>query len=117
MDGAEQPAGPCYAQHVRLPRAKAIACNDGETLGFRPLAVVLDVQGQYWFWDDWTQQVDSVVIDVPTGETSLVVIPPFTWPETGEETLTGLWFYGAILDETMTEVFGGEAGLARFAFG
>jgi len=96
---------------------KAIARNDGEPLGFRPLAVVLEALGQYWFWDGWTQQVDTVIIDVPAGETNVVVIPPFTWPDTGAETLTGLRFYGAVLDETMTEVFGGAAGLAQFTFG
>ncbi len=46
------------------------------------LFVVLDIGGEYWFWDGWTQEIDYVLIeDMPPGTTETIQIMDFAWPD------------------------------------
>lgn len=71
------------------------------------LFVVLDVYGSYFFWPSWVAyppEIDSMPINVP--ETVLIhAIEPFMWP-TGAGSASGLFFLGALLDSSITTVYG-----------
>ncbi len=90
--------------------------NPDEGLTDVPTFVFLDIQGSYWFWPGWQMfdPADPATVDfsyevVPTGSTELTILPPFDWPETGSETVTGLRFWGAMLNEDMTAIRGNHA--------
>ena len=77
---------------------------------------ILEVFGKFWFWPSWAyfdypdyQDIDYKSLDVPTGTTKIVVIPPFEWPDTGQDVVTGLAFYGAMLNPKMNDIMGGFA--------
>lgn len=81
------------------------------------LFVVLDINGQYWFWDDWSQEMDFVALRIFIGVTELTIIPEFTWPDTGMCSLVGLRFWGAMTNEEMTVVLGDSEGIGLWNFG
>ena len=61
--------------------------------------VMLDVQGQYWFWPSWVQYppgVDSQNRSLGNGSTTETLLQ-FTWPSASPG-MTGLRFYAALLD-------------------
>ncbi len=60
--------------------------------------------------------VDFCVLDVPFGSTFIDVIPRFTWPDTGNATMQGLLFYGAMLNQDMTAILGDYA-VVEWGFG
>ena len=77
---------------------------------------ILDVFGQFWFWPGWkhyappaADEIDFDYLDVPTGSTEVIVLPEFIWPDTGADVVSGLWFYGAMLDPGMSGIVGGMA--------
>jgi hypothetical protein len=74
---------------------------------------VLDVYGELWFWPSWAHYAppgatgyDFRLLDVPRGVTPVEVVPPFVWPDTGSRAATGLYFHGAMLNETQTAIAG-----------
>ena len=74
---------------------------------------ILEVYGKFWFWPSWVYfdypeypEIDFEYIDVPTGTTKIIVIPPFEWPDTGQDIVTGLGFYGAMLNPEMNDIMG-----------
>lgn len=95
----------------------ALLYNSTLALEDVPLFIILDVYGQYWYWNEWEQDLTYVVTDVPSGITTVPIIAEFIWPETGDAQVLGLNFWGAMLNEAMTAVLGGEAGLGRWTFG
>jgi hypothetical protein len=90
--------------------------NDQQPLTAVRLFVVLDIEGQYWFWPSWRPRLDYRVLDVPTGLTIVEIIEPFIWPQTTGDPVNGIVFWGAMLDETMSEVIG-SIGKWVFGFG
>lgn len=82
-----------------------------------PFLVVLDVYGSYWFWRSWETSLDYELLDVPIGRTSIIVIDPFPWPDTGNASLDGLYFWSALTDPGMTYILGGADGLGSWRFG
>jgi hypothetical protein len=81
-----------------------------------PTFFILEVYDVYWFWPSWGMydppdftDIDFMRIDAPTGTTNVTVISPITWPDTGPDIVTGLWIYGAMLNEEMTEILGDMA--------
>jgi len=82
-----------------------------------PVFVVLDVYGAYWFapgWRAWPDEgIDYYARELPPGVSGIDVIPQFEWPEV-EGTAAGIFFYGAILDATQTQLMG---QLAAWEFG
>ncbi len=89
--------------------------NPDEVLTGVPVFFVLDVYGEFWFWDDWTHfippdgAVDFVVMTLPQGTTMVNVLLPFVWPDTGNAAVSGLRFWGALLDESMSTILGNYA--------
>ncbi len=78
------------------------------------LVVVLEVNGSYFFWDDWTTAYDAVPVLLPSGRTVVRVIAPFVWPDTGTDSVQGLTFVGALLDPESGQVMGDTSA---FSFG
>jgi hypothetical protein len=123
----EPTATPDYPLGVRLDMPEMI--HPGETFyvtGFldnpdpsRPEVAtffILEIFGDFWFWPSWihfdasgSNQVDFEFIDVPTGTLAVTVLPEFPWPDTGPDTVTGLWMFGAMLTEDMTAILGNMA--------
>ncbi len=96
---------------------KALLYNYIEPPASVPLFVILDIQGQYWYWDEWTQEIDFNYIELPQPTDELMIISEFSWPDTGQETMSGLHFWAAMLNSSMTDILGGEQGLALWTFG
>lgn len=83
-----------------------VVANPGnEEYTGRPLFAILDVYGSFYFWPDWSD-FDFEVIDVgPMEEREYTVIPEFIWPQ-GVGQASGLYFYGAMTNSEITEIFG-----------
>ena len=69
-----------------------------------PLAVVLEVSGEYYFAPSFGD-FDVLVLTFLSGETTVEVLPEFIWP-TGAGTFYGARFHAAMLDPGMTSVLG-----------
>ncbi len=81
-----------------------------------PLFFMLGVYGEYWFWPSWSagespeqEGMDFQYRDIPPGSTFVNVLPAFAWPDTGTLEMTGLIFYGAMLDQSFAFVLGQPA--------
>ena len=91
--------------------------NPGSPLTDIPVFFLLDVYGEFWFWPSWVQfqppenAVDFEMVDLSTGTTAIEVLPSFTWPHAGEA--HGLYMYGAMLNQAMTEIMG-EMAIVEF---
>jgi hypothetical protein len=88
-----------------------------------PTFFILEVYGMFWFWPSFTlfdppdyTDIDFMLIDIATGTTTVSVLDPFPWPDTGQNTVTGLWFFGAILDQNMSQILGDMAA-EEFGYG
>jgi len=93
--------------------------NPGDEIPAAPVFFILDVFGSYYFWPSWAHyppEVDFQYVFVPYGTTELTVIATFSWPDTGSAEATGLYFYGAMLNEDMTAVLG-ELAVAEWGYG
>ena len=60
--------------------------------------------------------IDFELKTLPTGTTQQTVIPAFFWPDTGQEKVTGLYFHGVMLNETMDAVLG-EIASVEWGYG
>ena len=97
--------------------------NPGEPLSEVPTFFILEVYGKFWFWPSWAYfdhpeytEIDWKNIDVPTGTTNITVIPSFEWPDTGSDIVTGLGFYGAMLNPEVTDILG-EIAYQEWGYG
>ncbi|MGB3975038.1 MAG: hypothetical protein WBM02_08805 [bacterium] len=97
--------------------------NPGDPLREVPTFFILEVYGKFWFWPSWVYfdypeyaEIDFRLIDVPFGTTEIVVVPPFEWPDTGSDIVTGLGFYGAMLNPEMTDIMG-EIAYKEWGYG
>ncbi|MCD4654977.1 hypothetical protein K8T06_13715 [bacterium] len=82
-----------------------------------PVCFMLQVHNDFWLWPDWfMNEFACHVLDVPFGIMPLEVIPACVWPDTGSQTLSGLWFYGAMLTQDMSAILGGFAAI-EWGFG
>jgi hypothetical protein len=88
--------------------------NAGDPLAGVAVYFVLDIFGDYWFWDDWTQYnpddqtgIDFKMMDVPNGTTPVTVIPRVPWPDSQNGTwVRGLVFYGCMIDSETGDLIG-----------
>ncbi len=78
-----------------------------------PVVFILDVFGYYYFWPSWSlyhppeaQEFDFEFRDIVPGSTGIPVVSAFTWPDTGNQTVSGLRFYGAMLDQEFSSILG-----------
>ncbi|MGB3976253.1 MAG: hypothetical protein WBM02_12190 [bacterium] len=97
--------------------------NPDEPLSKVPTFFILEVYGKFWFWPSWAYfdypdytDIDYELIYIPTGTTSITVIPAFTWPDTGQDIVTGLGFYGAMLNSEMSGILG-ELAVKEWGYG
>ncbi|GEM_PF-3412777 len=80
-------------------------CNaTGSMLPDTPLAVVLEISGEYYFAPSFGD-FDVLVLTFLSGETTVEILPEFIWPA-GAGTFYGARFYAAMLDPGMTSVLG-----------
>ncbi len=84
-------------------------CNATETaISGHPLFVTLDVFGTFYFAPSFTVSLDNYLDaypEFPPGETEIAVIETFTWPENAGAA-NGLYFYAALTDPSVTDIFG-----------
>jgi hypothetical protein len=78
-----------------------------------PTVFLLDVLGELYFWPSWSRYdadagagVDYQLLAVPVGRKEIEVVPSFVWPDTGDASLDGLRFYGAMLTEDLRDIRG-----------
>jgi hypothetical protein len=97
--------------------------NPGESLGNLPLVVLFDAFGQYFFWPGWQAyappeqpDIDYSWIPVIHGIQEIPILPSFTWPDTGDATVTGLYFYGALLSADFQMLIG-TMDVVEFGYG
>ncbi len=89
--------------------------NPGPALAAIPVFFILDVFGEYWFWDDWTHyaasagDIDFAVKDIAIGTEEIAVVPSFAWPDTGGGAVSGLAFWGAMTNPELTGILGAFA--------
>ncbi len=97
--------------------------NDYEILKEARVFFVLEINGEFWFWDDWSQftppdegEVDYVIMDVYPGTTKIEVVESFQWPDTGEQSMSGIRIYGAMVNQDMSHIKG-NLSVEEFSFG
>ncbi len=114
---------PVEAHPGELFQVTGFLDNPGAPVMNLPVFFVLDVYGRYYFWDSWTcfhppeyDEFDYKTMTIPTGTTTITVIEPFLWPDTGEESMSGLFFYGAMLNQELSEI-SGEMAIVEWRYG
>ncbi len=94
-----------------------VTVNTLEPMTDLPLFFILQFLDEYWFWPSWSHsEPDFRIVDVPAGETRYQVVPACIWPETASDTVTDIWFYGALLNSEMTAIIGTSAEV-QWGFG
>jgi hypothetical protein len=83
------------------------------------LYVLLDPGiGDYWFWPGWAHwppDMDSASLSLGAGEQRTFTVLNFPWRDTGLSSMSGVSFWGALVDATYSVV--GEIGHVEFSFG
>ncbi|MBN2053767.1 right-handed parallel beta-helix repeat-containing protein [bacterium] len=79
-------------------------------------AAVLEVTGEYWFWDGWTAAPDGRLMLLAPGVEELPLVDGFIWPETGGEEMHGLRFWAAMLDASTGALLDEATCLACWVF-
>lgn len=89
--------------------------NSGSAAVTRPLFVILEVAGLYYFAPSFSSydNYSSAYPSFPPGLTQVSVLPLFDWP-TGAGSFSGCTWFAAMTNPAMTELFG-EMG--SFTFG
>ncbi len=91
--------------------------NTLEPMSDLPIFFALRFLDEYWFWPSWSHSdPDYRIVDVPIGETRYEIVQPCVWPDTVNDTVTHIWFYGALLDPEMTHIIGQHAEV-QWGFG
>lgn len=92
----------------------AVVCNAEQIpLTGYPLFILLDVFGDYYFAPSFSE-LDYFDRDFPVGETSVTIVSGFRWPS-GAGAVSGITWYGALMDPDMTEIYG-QMGSFRFGW-
>jgi hypothetical protein len=93
------------------------------TLAGTPVFFVLEALGRFYFWPGWSSydpgesgEIDYALLDVPPGGLVVFVLPPFTWPETGDRRQEGLRFYGAMVRKDLSGILG-EPAVVEWGYG
>lgn len=122
------PSAPCPATGVSISMPDTMffpgdtcgcavtVCNAGDAAVSRPLFVILDVAGSFFFapsfgnFDNYLDLYPSF----PFGSTLVTVLPPFVWPS-GAGSFTGCTWYAAMTNPQMTALYG-EMGTWTFGW-
>jgi hypothetical protein len=90
----------------------AVITNGGTNSQTGPLFVILEVFGTYYFYPSWTHEgIDYSTETFAPGENPLTIIPAFTWPDTGQTSVSGLVFYGAVVLPDLSDLWSNLAVL------
>ncbi len=87
-------------------RLDAAVNNDAQPYYQVPLFVLLQVGTDFWYWPEWTMELNFQRIDAPSGSKDITIIQEFTWPDTGTDSMSGITFWGAMLDESVNDILG-----------
>jgi len=66
--------------------------------------VALDVAGQFFFWPSWGTDYDSFQTVPTQSSEQLSILAPFTWPDTGTGTFTGIRFWSVVLADPSMQI-------------
>ncbi|MCD4652449.1 hypothetical protein K8T06_00765 [bacterium] len=95
-----------------------VVCNANDyDLELYPLFVILDVYGSLYWAPSFNDIYDNYLELYPKfspGETVITVLPEFSWPR-GIGTAYGLFWYGALTDPEITDIFG-ISGMFEFGW-
>ncbi len=72
--------------------------------------IVLDVYGNYYFWPEWTQDLQGIQSVLPPGITTVIILQ-FTWPSGNVGHASNLWFWGGCVDPGNGDLVTGIAGV------
>ncbi|MCD4652948.1 hypothetical protein K8T06_03335, partial [bacterium] len=97
--------------------AEAVVCNPGPNVPVDiPLFVILDAYGELFFAPSFNQVYDAYMIDTLTvGEHHFQILPEFVWPS-GVGSANGIYWYAAMTNPEITELFG-EWDMFEFGWG
>lgn len=102
---------------------QGIVVNAGAPRFMVPLCFVLNYGTAYWFWPSWCEFhtltggcLDYTEITIPTGATSVQVVEPFVWPDTGLDSLFPVYIYGLLLTHDLTAALG-EIAVVEWGYG
>ena len=70
----------------------------------RPFALLLDIQGLYFWYPDWTEEFTIDYVNLPIGTVKKEIFN-FKWPENAGS-FAGATFYGALLTANLSEILG-----------
>jgi len=96
---------------------KAILYSGSTTPTQARLFVILQIGTEYWFHPAWTHDANFEIVSLSGGVWEQMIIPQFTWPDTGSGSLDGIVFWGAMLDVSTIDVIGGMDGISSWSFG
>ncbi len=71
----------------------------------QPFVALLNVLGAYFYYPSWSENFDFEYIDLSI-ETLKEDILFFRWPDTGNDAMDGIVFYGALLTKTFDGIVG-----------
>ena len=94
----------------------AYICNNDPSVLHASLCILLEYQQNYWFWPAWRPSFDAVNISIETPLKAMLPIPKYYYGGDAEEPLEGLTFWGALLNDEMTEIIGGYDGIGKWEF-
>ncbi|MBN2056619.1 hypothetical protein JW905_16960 [bacterium] len=84
------------------------------------MAVILDVYGAYFFYPSWTEAFDGALLNLDPYEVSAAPentpFLQFTWPDTGPDSLNGLYFWAGVLNKELNDLMG-EIEVLEFGYG
>ncbi len=69
-----------------------ISHSGSEALLSPALFVVLGVADTYFCWPDYTDFSYKILDEIPLGETEVIIVPEFTWPETTGPGVNCYWY-------------------------
>ena len=70
------------------------------------LYVYLEAFGDYWFYPDWTQEIQSRRVALPSDRPVVVFLADFTWPEGSYNPTNDLYFVGAMTQPGTFDIIG-----------
>ncbi len=84
-----------------------------------PVFFFLGIDDVFWFWPSFVSSLDDIdymSMDVPRGFSEVPVISELNWPDTGNLAMSNLSFWGAMLNEELSEILG-EYAEVNWSFG
>ncbi len=91
-------------------------CNpDATAYADTPVFMILDVYGALFFAPTFTADIDFYTEDIALGESSMEIIPHFSWPRI-DGSASNIFWYAGMTNATMTELMG-EFDMFGFGWG